>query len=179
MRAGQLGRIYSLLRLAVPDRNRDQGNLVSHYFLDVWEGAGNDAWKQLPEFKGDNRKTALSDHLHAIFEEWLGSEIFLPKEFGSAFEEFELLGSLAFISLNADEESLTKMCEDKIGHQWVWAPLGRIGWHSAVSRPILAKWKTPEARRLLLDAGFANGSAEFFDKALACLAKLMSRMSWR
>jgi hypothetical protein len=179
MRAGQLGRIYSLFRLAVPDRNRDHGNLVSHYFLDVWEGGGNDVWKRLPECKGENRKTALSDHLHAIFEGWLGSEIFLPKEFGSAFEEFELLGSLAFISLNADEEALSRMSEDKTGQQWVWAPLGRIGWNGTVSQPILAKWKTPEGRRPLLDAGFADGSAVFFDKARLCLAKLMSRMSWR
>jgi hypothetical protein len=70
------------------------------------------------------------------------------------------------------------MNEDQTGHHWVWAPLGRVGWHGAVSRPILAKWQMPEGQKRLLDAGLANGSADFFEKARLCIAKLIGRMAW-
>ena len=99
-RAGQLGRLNSFFQIPICDRNGTQGSLVTNYFLDAWDGVSNDTWKKLlPEFKGDNRKTALSDHLHVLFNKWLGADIFLPREFTAAFEEFELLGSLAFLSL--------------------------------------------------------------------------------
>lgn len=133
----------------------------------------------MPEWNGQTLKTPLSDHLHNLFQDWLGSDIFLPKEFTAAFDEFELLGSLAFLSLNADEESLARMIADQMGQHWVWAPVGRIGWRGASSRAVLTKWETPEGRKTLLDAGFAKGNADFFDKALPCLAKLASRVGWR
>jgi hypothetical protein len=89
------------------------------------------------------------------------------------------LGSLVYLSIAADEEALDTMIAGQMGHQWVWAPLGRIRWRGAGARPVLEKWRTPEGRRALLDAGlFASGSAELFDKSLTCLTKLMGRMSY-
>ena len=73
------------------------------------------------------------------------------------------------------------MIVGQTGFNWVWTPIGRIGWHGQVNRSVLEKWRAPEGRRALLDAGFMDGSVELFEKALTCLTKLMSRMSslWR
>ena len=175
-RAGQLASIRALFGIPLTDRNGSRASLVTRLFLDAWDGAGRDVWNALPEFPEHNRKTPLSDHLHDLFQRWLGAEIFLPKEFTAAFEEFELMGSLAYLSVEANEEELNTMIADQMGHQSVWNSLGRIGWRGAGARPVLEKWRTPEGRRPLLDAGFANGSAQFFEKSLACLIKQMGRM---
>jgi hypothetical protein len=177
-KAGQLRRLHSLFEIPVLDRNGNQGAFVTHMFADLWDGGKRDVWNLLPKFDGQNRKTPLSDHLETLFREWLGSDIFLTMEFLSAFEEFELLGTLAFLSLNATEEDLARMGKDPTGQHWVWAPLGKVGWHSAGSRPILAKWNAPDGQRVLLDAGFAQGNAEFFKRAMECIPKLLGRMSW-
>lgn len=178
-KAGQLKRLKWLFQLPVRDRNGNQGHLVSSYFLDVWDGLDKDAWNRLPEFDKPNRKTPLSDHLHGLFEEWLGSEIFLPKDFTAAFAEFELLGSLVFLDLNADQEALARMKADQMGHQWVWTPVGRVQWQGGIFRQILTKWHVPEERKRLLDAGFANGNDEFFADEILCLQKLVSRLGFR
>jgi hypothetical protein len=177
-RAGQLARVHSLFRIPIMDRNGKRAALVARLFLDVWDGAEKDVWNRLPEFPEHNRKTPLSDHLLGLFQQWLGADIFLSNEYTAAFEEFELMGSLVYLSIAADEKELDTMIADQMGHQWVWAPLGRIGWRGAGARPVLEKWRTPEGRRTLLDAGFAGGSAELFDKSLTCLTKLMGRMSY-
>ncbi len=123
-RAGHLARLYSLFQVPIRDRNGGRGILVMHYFLDTWEGASNDIWKALPECNGEERKTALSDHLHALFQEWIGSDVFLLKEFTPAFEEFELLGSLAFVTVGADKDALSEMVNDQVGHHWVSGATG-------------------------------------------------------
>jgi hypothetical protein len=177
-RAGQLARLNSLFGTVVV-RDRTDGNkthFVTMYFSTAWEGGNRGLWNQLPEYGGANRKPPLSDHLHTVVGQWLGDEIFLPNEFTPAFEEFELLGSLAFLSLRAAENELAEMIADQLGQKWVWAPVGRIAWHGAVAGPILAKWKTPETQKLLLEAGFAKGSRSFFEKARVCLTKIMSQM---
>jgi hypothetical protein len=178
-RAGQLARIHSLFRIPVTDRNGNRAALVTRLFLAAWDGAGKDIWNRLPEFPEHNRKTPLSDHLHDLFQQWVGPDIFLPKEYTTAFEEFELMGSLIYLSIVADEGELNSRIADQKGHQWVWVPLGRIGWRGAGARPVLEKWHTPEGRRALLDAGFTSGSAELFGKSLTFLTKLMGRMSYR
>jgi SIR2-like protein len=177
-RGRQLALVNSLFRTTVRDRSRgNEAPLVTAYFLAAWgDGADRGLWNQLPEFGGQNRITPLSDHLHVVLRHWLADEFFLPNEFTQAFEEFELLGSLTSLSARAAENELAEMIADQTGHKWVWAPVGRIAWDGAVSRRILAKWKTPEEQKLLLEAGFANGNSSFLEKAMVCLAKIMSRM---
>lgn len=178
LRAGQLARIHSLFRLPLKDGNGRRAAFVTRLFLDAWDGAGRDVWNHLPEFPQHNQKTPLSDHLHGLFQQWLGVDIFLPKEYTAAFEEFELIGSLAFLSIETNEQKLDSMIADEMGHQWIWIPMGRIGWRGAGARPVVEKWRTAEGRRALLDAGFADGSVQLFDKSMACLAKRMGRMSY-
>jgi hypothetical protein len=177
-RARQLARVHSLFRIPITDGNGKRGALVTRLFLDVWDGAGRDIWNRLPEFPEHNRKTPLSDHLHDLFQRWVGTDIFLPKEYTAAFEEFELMGGLIYLSIEADEQALDAMIADQMGDQWIWVPLGRIGWRGAGARPVLEKWSTAEGRRALIDAGFMAGSAELFGKALICLTKRMGRMSY-
>ncbi len=102
----------------------------------------------------------------------------MPKEYTPAFEEFELLGSLAHISINADEQKLDEAIADQNGYKWIWAPTGRIQWDRSVRDQVLAKWVTPEGRQTLLDANFAHASGDYFDKAIVQLKRLLSRLSW-
>jgi hypothetical protein len=174
-KAGQFERLNSLFRLPLKDRNRNGRPLISHYFLDAWEELENSAWTILPEFNNQARRKALSDHLHTILLEWIGTELFLSNEFTVAFEEFELLGSLTFLSVNYGQQDLDNAIADQAGLHQVWAPIGRIAWDGAVARSILTKWANAEQRKRLLDAGFTAGSAEYWDKAIVYLNRTMHR----
>lgn len=178
LRAGHLTNVQSLFRIPVRDITGNIGPFVHGLFLENWQGAGKEFWNRLPKFPEHNRKTPLSDHLHDLFQQWLGADIFLPKEYTPAFEEFELLGSLAHISINADEQKLDEAIADQNGYKWIWAPTGRIQWDRSVRDQVLAKWVTPEWRQTLLDANFGHASGDYFDKAIVQLKRLLSRLSW-
>lgn len=98
----------------------------------------NDPWKRfMPGL--EKRKTALSDHLHDLFESWTVDYLFTKGEYASLFEHFELLGALAYISLSNDKATLQAEVQNPSG--LVWCPMGRAAWHGSVSRPILDSWK--------------------------------------
>ena len=174
LRANQLARVSAFFRILVPGSNGNRAPLVSRLFLDTFDGADRDVWNRLPEFPEHNRKTPLSDHLHCLFQDWLGEEIFLPKEYTAAFEEFEFLGSLTFTTMDADEKALDEMLADQTAFKWMWVPVGRIRWDGAVRRQVLTKWDAPENRKALLEAKFASSSAHF-EKAITHLDRLIAR----
>lgn len=97
LRAGHLSRLHSVFHIPVSDINANQSTFVSDLFLGAWAADKRELWNLLSEFGGQNRKTPLSDHLHSLFQEWLGAELFLPREFTAAFEEFELLERIPVI----------------------------------------------------------------------------------
>jgi hypothetical protein len=68
LKARRFADLFKLFSAPV-NTGRDQGKqVVSHLLLGAWEGMENDVWKLLPEL--EQRKTALSDHLHKLFEGW-------------------------------------------------------------------------------------------------------------
>jgi hypothetical protein len=133
-------------------------------------------WKLLPGLK--NHKTALSDHLHEIFEKWTENYIFVRAEFTRLFEEFELLGSLAFTTLSTDKATLqaAALKSDSYGHTFVWTPIGRAGWDGQNWRAIIESWQGAETVEALLDSGFARKGHAYLTEAIGNLNRLADRV---
>ena len=87
------------------------------------------AWWQLPGLQGQS--TALSDHLHEVFFSLSSDYIFVDSEFTRLFEEFELLGSLAYLTVTVDLTALQQAAQGGFGgRNYVRAPFGRVSWDS-------------------------------------------------
>jgi hypothetical protein len=154
---------------------RDQAKtVVSHLLLTRWEGTENDPWKLLPEL--DKRKTALSDHLHELFEGWTIDYLFTKGEYTSLFEHFELLGTLAYITLSNDKATLQAAIQSP-NRDFVWSPIGRAAWDGRVCRTILESWKG-DLQPLLLKAGFAREDQDYLPLAIESIGRLASRIGW-
>jgi hypothetical protein len=139
--------------------------IVSHLLLTRWEGTENDPWKLLPGL--DKRRTALSDHLHELFEGWTVDYLFIKGEYTTLFEHFELLGTLAYITLSNEKASFQAAIQNP-GRDFVWSPIGRAAWDDRTSRTVLEDWKG-DLQPLLLKAGFAHGDQDYLPLALRVL----------
>ncbi|EAR22258.1 hypothetical protein NB231_05095 [Nitrococcus mobilis Nb-231] len=144
-------------------------------FLWSWEGGDKDYWKHLEGL--EKRKTPLSDHLVALFEEWSKSFVGITAHFEHLLEQFEILASLVHI----ESSDITEL-DDMLGRQdpqsWVWMPVGRSGWHSSIRDRILSEILSDDLKAALLAAGFGNGSADFLDKSIANYRRIAGRMAW-
>ena len=101
-------------------------------------------------------------------------------EFTRLFEEFELLGSLAFTTLSTDKATLqaAALKSDSYGHTFVWTPIGRAGWDSQNWRAIIESWQGEDTGKALLDAGFAGNDPAYLSEAIKSLNRLASRFQW-
>ena len=117
-------------------RDQAQTICIASHSLTRWEGTENDPWKLLPGL--EERKTALSDHLHELFEGWTVDYLFTKGEYTGLFEGFELLGTLAYITLSNDKATLQAAVQNPNG-DFVWSPIGRAAWDGSVRRKILGK----------------------------------------
>jgi SIR2-like domain len=173
LKAQRFADLFKLLSTPI-NTGRDQTpTVVSHLLLGRWEGMENDPWKQLMPGL-EKRKTALSDHLHELFEGWTVDYLFTKGEYTSLFEHFELLGSLAYITLAVDKAELQAAIQNQ-GRDFVWCPMGRAAWHGSVSRPILDSWKG-DLEPLLLKAGLARGDHDYLLLAIESIKRLASRI---
>lgn len=171
LKAQRFGDLFKLFSTPITT-GRDQPRMaVSQLLLGAWEGMENDTWKLLPGLA--QKRTPLSDHLHGLFQGWTVDYIFAGGEFTSLFEHFELLGSLAFITLKADKATIQAAVQNP-QRDFVWCPIGRASWNGSVSRPILESWKA-ELEPLLLKAGFARGDHDYLLLAVESIMRLASR----
>jgi len=174
LKAQRFADLFKLFSTPI-NTGRDQTQTVaSHLLLTRWEGTENDPWKLLPEL--GKRKTALSDHLHELFEGWSVDYLFTKGEYTSLFEHFELLGTLAYITLSNDKATLQAAIQSP-NRDFVWAPVGRAAWDGSTSRPILDSWKG-DLQPLLLKAGFARGDHDYLPLAIESIGRLASRIGW-
>ncbi|MCK1615005.1 MULTISPECIES: SIR2 family protein [unclassified Bradyrhizobium] len=158
----------------VTDRDT-ASTVVGHLFLNAWAGGANDAWKILPGF--ERRKTALSDHLHELFQGWTGDYLFSPDGFTTFFEEFELLGSLAYISLGTSKEDLQGVASRQTD-RFIWCPIGRVSWDGQTRRRLIERWQLDEAAEELTQAGFARRDKDYLKLAIDSLSHFAARLEW-
>jgi SIR2-like domain len=176
LRAHRYGDLFKLFAMTVSHEREPQA-LVKRLLLGSWEGGGTDAWKALDGLK--DRKTPLSDHLHDVLRTWVSDYIFVATEFTRIFEEFEMLAALAHMTLSISPEDLQATLSKTGGRDFAWSPMGRVGWDGQTRRQILESWAVPETNTAILNAGFANKSAEYYKLAIESLSRLASSIGWR
>jgi hypothetical protein len=120
----------------------------------------------------DKRRTALSDP--ELFEGWTVDYLFTKGEYTTLFEHFELLGTLAYITLSNNKATLQAAIQSR---DFVFAPIGRAAWDGRTSRTILESWKG-DLQPLLLKAGFANRDQDYLPLAIESIGRLSSRIAW-
>jgi SIR2-like domain len=163
--------LYRLFSAEISTPNGDKTHVVGRFLLGAWEGMEDDPWKFLPGL--EKRRTALSDHLYEIFGKWTEDYIFVRAEFTRVFEEFELLGSLAFTTLSADRATLQAAIKgNSSGRNFVWTPIGRAAWDNQNRRSIIEGWQREETAKALLDAGFARNDRDYMAEAIQNLNNL-------
>ncbi|MCG2631790.1 SIR2 family protein [Bradyrhizobium sp. WYCCWR 13023] len=174
LKARRFEALFELLTAPINVGRDNSKAVVSHLYLATWEGMENDPWRLVHELKGP--KTALSDHLHGLFQQWTSDYIFATNEFTSLFEHFELLATLAYITLARDKAGL-QAALGGAGRDFLWTPIGRAAWHSSVRGPIIESWKT-DLQPELLKAGFARGDKDYLLLAIQSILALSGRISW-
>jgi hypothetical protein len=172
LKAQRFADLFKLFSTPI-NTGRDQTQTIASYLLLTrWEGTENDPWKLLPGL--DKRRTALSDHLHELFEGWTVDYLFTKGEYTTLFEHFELLGTLAYITLSNSKATLQAAIQSR---DFVFAPIGRAAWDGRTSRTILESWKG-DLQPLLLKAGFAHGDQDYLPLAIESIGRLSSRIAW-
>lgn len=167
--------LHSLLASKIAREHHDPERIVETLFLWAWQGGENDYWKHLEGLA--QRKTALSDHLLDVFQDWGKSFVGIAAHFEQLFEQFEILASIAYIESTPFPE-LEQVLADQTGQKRVWLPIGRSGWNRSVREKVLLEILSDEIKAALLGAGYCHGSAEFFEQAVANYRRNARRMEW-
>ena len=147
--------------------------------LVAWEGDNNDNWNLVEPLPEHKRLTALSDHLHRLFSDWLSDYlVFQGAEFTKLFENFELLGALAYTGLSGDEAQLNELMKGSFDKNYVWAPIGRASWDGETRKAVFEEWRREDVSRQLIAAGFARRSASYLELAIKSIENLSDRLRW-
>lgn len=175
VRAQRWKDLHSFFESTLPRAERDAKRMVDSLFLWAWKGADADVWKHLPGL--EKRKTPLSDHLHDVMASWKQSFIGVEPNFELLFERFETLASLAFLEAysEADLEGLLSPSQPQSEARM---PVGRVGWHSASFRSLVADFESESVAKTLLSSGFAKGSRRFLELFIINLKRIHARMEW-
>jgi hypothetical protein len=127
----------------------------------------------------DNRRTPLSDHLHDLFLVWTTEYVYVSDEFTLLFEEFELLGALAYLSIEAELSDLNSaLNETALDHNFIWSPIGRVSWDRVNRDALFDGLRQKDKESAFLSAGFARGSAPYLTAAIKNLKRFCERISW-
>jgi hypothetical protein len=172
LKAGRYTEILKIFSIKSEPEHGDPAVLADEIFC-RWEGNDNNVWRNLPGF--EQRKTALSDHLHELFKTWTADYMFVSSDFTRLFETLELLGGLAYLTSSIDETDLkTSAANQNI----VWTSMGRAGWDGTNCRAVLKSWQQEETYRAMLNAGFARGSLEYLRAAVKNFQLIAGRYQW-
>jgi hypothetical protein len=128
-RAERWAALHTFLSVELARRHHDPKRIVETFFLWCWEGDDNAAWRQLEGL--EQHKTALSDHLLAVFTSWANSFVGVFPEFELLFERFEILASLASLDSAEKAEIEASLANQASGNRFPM-PVGRSGWHASV-----------------------------------------------
>jgi hypothetical protein len=157
-------------------RDSEPERIVDGLFLWAWGGANKDYWKHLEGL--ERRVIPLSDHLFSFFLEQIKSFAGVASDFEMMYARFELLGSLAHLEQHDDSNIESALAVAAPQANWMWMPVGRVGWDSANRERLAREIQSEPMRTALLKAGFARGSANFLELFLTNLGRIAERMRW-
>lgn len=176
VRAERWRNLQEFFNTTIEQDHRESKRSIEALFIHVWKGAENDVWKNIEGF--DRRKTPFSDHLESLFSTWGKRFTGLVPDFEVLFERFELLGSFAHLQREEKGTLQSGLTGDAWGRNWVWMPVGRVGWHSQNASKLIKEVQTESMKASLLNAGFAQGDSEFFDLSVQNFVRAADRMQW-
>ncbi|WP_221944630.1 hypothetical protein [Rhizobium laguerreae] len=168
--------LHDLLAAPIQKRN-DRGieRTVEKLFLGCWPGGNNDYWKNLDGF--ERRKTALSDHLCGLFQNWSNSFVGASLDVERLYENWEILSSLAYLEAAGIGDIDAALAQGS-SNGWVWFPIGRSAWHEDMREQILESLLSDPTKSELLEAGFAKRDQNFLSKSVSNYRRLAGRMRW-
>lgn len=167
--------LHEFLIAPWPREYRDAKRTVSMLLLGAWRGERNDLWSMLEGL--NDRKTALSDHLFDVMNEWRSSFAGVSAEFELVYERFETLAALAY--LEEDSEATLEQALVKTPHGlFARMPVGRVGWHEASATKLLQELQSEAMITALLSAGFGHKSRRFLELFVESLKRYIGKMSW-
>jgi hypothetical protein len=155
-RAERWDTLHQLFFGTITRDNREALRTVDCLFLWRWKGGSNDVWNRVDGLEGHH--TPLSDYLLELFSEWGKSFVGISPDFELMFERFELLGSLANLESREQAEIQAEIASRR---GWASMPVGRAGWHSSSSEKLFSELASDPTKSAILQAGFAQGSADF------------------
>ncbi|MDE0507945.1 MAG: SIR2 family protein [Gammaproteobacteria bacterium] len=168
-RAERWETLHKFLQEEILDQNRGKAcAIVDSLFLFSWEGGGNQYWRSLEGF--ENRKTALSDHLHDVFQLWSNNFIGVVPDFEEIYQAWEIFGALSYSS-RFEIEQLRES-------PFMWIPIGRSSWNTNVSKRIWDKFQKENFRKQLLALGFGNGNDQWLDEAANNFQRISSKVAF-
>lgn len=178
LRAGRYESLFRWLTLSIRKEDRSTKSAVEMLLLGSWSGDDRDVWQQLEGF--ERRKTPLSDRLHDVSATWSGDYTLTNSEHTRLFEEFEVMGAIAFLTVTAEKVALQEAISSKSGDRnFVWAPVGRTLWNSEVRSLIFTELEQGRKSAEILKAGFANKDLDYLTLSLESLRRIMGRLEWR
>jgi hypothetical protein len=177
LKAGRHEILFRWLTQSLRTESRDAKPAVTRLLLTAWAGGEHGRWQQLAGLK--NHKTPLSDHLHDVTMAWTADYTLSAREHTLLFEMFEVLGALAFLTLDATKEEF-EQAHSQQGHgKFVWSPIGRAAWHSETRGKILHDLEQPDLRAALLKAGFGRDDEDHLKLAIESMRRLMGYIESR
>ena len=145
--------------------------------IDAWNGGEDRNWKQLEGL--DNKKMPLSTHLLQLMTEWRKSFDGVGLQFPLLMGRFEMMASLAYF----ESEDLSHLEGALVGitnvERLAFMPVGRVAFDFDVQRPLVQELQSPSMRKLLLDAGFAQGSDRKFELFFENFSRYCQWVKWR
>jgi hypothetical protein len=168
--ARRLEDLFKLFALGLMNENNQKVPIAAHLLLQSWRGNDDNTFKMLPGRQ--QSRAALSDHLHEIFKRWSPDVSFLQAGYTRLFEEFEMLGSLANITMTQSKPDLMAAIAKQ---DFIWCPMGRACWDGRTYRMITESWQDEKVIASLLRAGFAHGDRDFFNLAVQNLRQVAGR----
>ena len=172
-RAERWKTLHTLCATPVEHDYREPERMVRTLFLNAW--ASKEIWQNIAGF--ERRKTPASDHLLTVFETWGKRFAALVPDFTKMYERFELLCSVAALEVES-KSTLSSTLSNNLGNGFVWMPVGRVGWDSAKSSALVLEFRSEPRKSMLLEAGFANGDADFLDLSLTNFERVANRIQW-
>lgn len=175
-RAERWAVLHDVFDVVTEREHREPVRAVESLFLQAWKGTSNDAWKNIEG--RDRDKTPFSDHLFSLFADWSKRFAGLTSDFEMMFERFEMLGSLAHLEREEATRLQSGLAGDQWGNNFVWMPVGRVGWHSANNTKLIGEITSVPTKSKLLGAGFGKGDSKFFDMFIENFKRMAGRMEW-
>ena len=174
-RAQRWPELHALFSSELDRRYSKARRIVDRLFLQVCEGYERKYWQLLegPE----NRITPLSDHLLDVFTGWAKSFAELSPDFELLFDQFELLGSLAYFE-QYDKTNLQRKQAQQLQSNQLWMPVGCFAWNKANRERLVKQISSEGLSTSLLDAGFANGRRDCLNMFFKNLDRISDKSSY-